>query len=219
MVVRKIILIPALLILVVVLAIMGSAWWVNRPTLPEDSTASLSDSAGRAVPGTPQALRAELRRREKALTRLQPKQKYIVIDCYANTLYLRTEDSVLLTTNCSTGTGSELVDTASGRHWVFATPRGVFRIGQMKAQPWWRKPDWAYIEEGEPVPAANDPDRLDPEMLGAYALAFGDGYFIHGTIYERLLGVSVTHGCVRVGSVDLEKLYKQVSSGTPLYVY
>jgi L,D-transpeptidase ErfK/SrfK len=218
MVARKIILLPALGVLLAVLVLV-SVWWLNQPALPDDGATNLADSASRAVPGTPQGLRAELRRREKALARLRPKQPYIVIDCYANKLYLRTTDSVLLTTDCSTGTGSELVDSTTGRHWVFDTPRGVFRVSDKKTQPWWRKPDWAYIEEGEPVPAQNSPDRLDPEMLGAYALAFGDGYFIHGTIYERLLGVSVTHGCVRVGSVDLEKLYKQVTYGTPIYIF
>ncbi len=56
-------------------------------------------------------------------------------------------------------------------------------------------------------------------MMGAYAIGFGDGYFIHGTIYERLLGISVTHGCVRVGADDLKNIYDRVKIGTPIYIF
>jgi hypothetical protein len=66
------------------------------------------------------------------------------------------------------------------------------------ANPVWRKPDWAFVEEGEPIP--KDPgDRLEYGSLGEYALYFGNGYMIHGTLYERLLGRPVSHGCVRLG--------------------
>ncbi len=133
-------------------------------------------------------------------------------------LSLRTGGEILLKATCSTGSGRELVDDADGRRWVFDTPRGVFRVNTKLEDPWWRKPDWAFIEENEAIPS--DPSkRLDPEMLGEYALGFGHDYFIHGTIYERLLGVSVTHGCVRLGSEDLKKLYHVVSIGTPIYIF
>jgi lipoprotein-anchoring transpeptidase ErfK/SrfK len=143
---------------------------------------------------------------------------YIVIDRYINKLYLRTESKVILEALCSTGTGAELEDSVSGRRWIFETPRGVFKVDAKLENPWWRKPDWAFIEEGEAIPT-DDQERLDPEMLGEFALGFGDGYFIHGTLYERLLGVNVTHGCVRLGSEDLTILYKNVKIGTRVYVY
>ena len=125
---------------------------------------------------------------------------------------------MLLRAVCSTGSGGSLRDRATGRRWVFRTPTGVFHVTGKLEDPWWRKPDWAFIEEDEPVPS--DPSqRMDPEMMGEYALSFGDGYFIHGTIYERLLGVSVTHGCVRLGSEDLRKLYRSTPIGTPVYIF
>jgi hypothetical protein len=148
----------------------------------------------------------------------QPKQPYIVIDRYCNKLYLRTADSVLLDAECSTGSGGELVDKATGQRWKFETPSGVFTVHTLLKNPWWRKPDWAFIEEGEPVPK-DESERLDPEMLGEYAIGFGDGYYIHGTIYERLLGVSVTHGCVRLNTEDLRKLYRRTRIGTYIFVY
>jgi hypothetical protein len=153
-----------------------------------------------------------------ALKRLQPIRPYIVIDRYTNKLYLRTEDSVLLETDCSTGSGAVLIDSADGRKWEFGTPAGVFRVTSKLADPWWRKPDWAFIEDNEPIPR-NERERYDPEMMGEYAIGFGDGFFIHGTIYERLLGINVTHGCVRVNAHDLRILYSHVSAGTPIYIY
>ncbi|HEX7344288.1 MAG TPA: L,D-transpeptidase, partial [bacterium] len=76
----------------------------------------------------------------------------------------------------------------------------------------------AFIEEGEEIP--KDPrERYDPEMLGEYAMGFGDGYFIHGTIYKRLLGINVTHGCVRLGDADLKHVFDKVKIGTPVYIF
>lgn len=153
-----------------------------------------------------------------ALSRIKPSRPYIVIDTHANVLTLRTGSEIFMKAACSTGSGGELINDANGRRWVFNTPRGVFRVKSKLEDPWWRKPDWFFIEENEPIPS--DPGkRLDPEMLGEYALGFGDDYFIHGTIYERLLGVSVTHGCVRLGSEDLKKLYHAVAIGTPIYIF
>lgn len=150
--------------------------------------------------------------------KVKGKRPYIVIDRYANRLFVRTEDSVLIDAVCSTGSGVLLVDSASGRRWVFDTPAGKFAVTSKLVDPWWRKPDWAFIEDSLPIPTA-ERDRYDSEMLGAYAIGFGDGYFIHGTLYERLLGVSVTHGCVRLGAEDLEKVFRYVSIGTPIYIY
>ena len=143
---------------------------------------------------------------------------YIVVDTHTNHLYLRQDDRLLVSALCSTGTGAELIDTGDGRHWRFDTPKGFFRVDSKVDNPWWRKPDWAYIEEGEPLPQ-DDQERLDPRAMGDYALGFGDGYFIHGTILERLIGISVTHGCVRMRSDELKQVYDAVTIGTPVIIY
>ena len=84
--------------------------------------------------------------------------------------------------------------------------------------PAWRKPDWAFVEEGKPVPK-NAADRIEYGTLGEYALYLEDGYMIHGTLYERLLGRSVSHGCVRVGRDDLRVFWKGAPIGTPVYIF
>ena len=160
----------------------------------------------------------EIQKARKALDALRPAKPYIVIDCHSNRLFLRTQDSVLLEATASTGSGGEFIDSTTGRRWIFNTPRGIFKVNSRIPHPWWRKPDWAFLEEGETIPK-DEGERLDPNMMGDYALGFGDGFFIHGTIYERLLGVGVTHGCVRIGSDDLEILYKKSPMGTQIYIF
>ena len=170
------------------------------------------------LPEDQKAATAELNKAKKALKKIKPVKSYIVIDTHANILSLRTEEKVLFKGNCSTGSGGELVDSLTGRKWVFNTPKGVFKVNSKLTDPWWRKPDWAFLEEKEDIP--NDENsRYDPEMLGEYAMGFGNGYFIHGTIYERLIGVSVTHGCVRLGTDDLKYIFKNINIGTPVYIF
>lgn len=183
--------------------------WVDRPPAPN----SLAREAMRKLSRTEEAMSPAGPTREA----LAP---YIVIDTHTNRLYWRTRDSVLYQMLCSTGTGAELDDPGSERSWRFDTPRGVFAVDAMAPDPLWRKPDWAFIEEGEPVPGRDaDAERIDPDALGNYAIGFGDGYFIHGTLYERLIGVAVTHGCVRLPADDLEALYRRVEIGTKVVIF
>ena len=203
----------------VILAGLVGSWlmitgWESR----FDQSLLSSDPLSFRLPENERLAKSELAKARKALAKLKPSKPYIVIDTHANILTLRNKDSILLKAICSTGSGGELIDSSTGRRWIFDTPRGIFWVTTKLTDPWWRKPDWAFIEENESIP--KDPrERLDPEMLGEYALGFGDDYYIHGTIYERLLGVNVTHGCVRLGSDDLEKLYNKVPIGTLIYIF
>jgi lipoprotein-anchoring transpeptidase ErfK/SrfK len=158
------------------------------------------------------------RRLERRLAAAAPAGTYLVVDTIANRLYVKRGDEVLREAVCSTGTGGLLVDPASGRRWVFDTPLGVHTVQSKKEKPVWTKPDWAFVEEGLPIPT--DPAaRVDPYSLGDYALSLGDGYLIHGTLYQRLLGRSVTHGCVRLGDDDLAAVYRAAVLGTRVYIY
>ncbi|HVP56992.1 MAG TPA: L,D-transpeptidase, partial [bacterium] len=186
--------------------------------LSVDQVEVLKPALGASLPADAKQAQAELQKARAALAKLKPAKKYIVIDTNANQIYYRTEDEILLKATCSTGSGGELVDSLSGRKWVFSTPKGVFKVNSKLVDPWWRKPDWAFVEDNEAIPK-DERERYDPEMLGQFAMGFGNGYFIHGTIYQRLLGVSVTHGCVRVGDEDLKKLFDMVTVGTPVYVF
>jgi lipoprotein-anchoring transpeptidase ErfK/SrfK len=151
------------------------------------------------------------------VSRFSPTGTYIVVDTGMNHLYLMNGEKIVRDALCSTGSGSRLVDVAGKRVWVFNTPRGEFEVLRKIVNPVWTKPDWAFIEDGEPIPK-NFADRLDPDVLGAYALQLPDGYLIHGSIYKRTIGMSVTHGCIRVGDQDLEAFFKAAQVGTKVYI-
>lgn len=158
------------------------------------------------------------RRLARELAAEAPRGVYIVVDTLANRLYLERGGEVLREAVCSTGTGGVLVDPATGRRWVFDTPRGTHRVQAKVEHPVWNKPDWAFIEDGLPIPKSAA-ERVDTYSLGDYALYLGDGYLIHGTLYQRLLGRSVTHGCVRLGDEDLAAVYAAAPIGTRVYMY
>jgi hypothetical protein len=205
----------ALKIIIPIIVILAGAFVAYKLTHPKINETGVEL---KKLPDDSKLAQKEIANARLVLSKLRPKGQYLVINTHSNILSLRNEDSVIFKGNCSTGSGGELIDSITGRHWIFDTPRGIFKISSKVSQPWWRKPDWAFIEENEPIPK-DESERLDPEMLGEFALGFGDGYFIHGTIYERLLGVSVTHGCVRLGSDDLKFIYDKAPIGTPLYIF
>lgn len=216
----RLLLIPLVLLPVAVFAVMhpglGREWTDADPTsdsLALEAKRKLESFSGSCVvDGEVQTIAdpAKLRR---------PRGAYIVVDTHTNRIYLRRGDRTLLSALCSTGTGAELVDSDEGRQWRFETPKGFFHVDSKIDNPWWRKPDWAFIEEGKTPPAPDDDERFDPRAMGDFAIGFGEGYFIHGTILERLIGVSVTHGCVRMRGDDLEKMYEAVEVGTPVIVF
>ncbi|MBI5239892.1 MAG: L,D-transpeptidase [Elusimicrobia bacterium] len=144
---------------------------------------------------------------------------HIVVDAKANKLYLKKGLKLLWKADCSAGRGGTLVDPKTGRRWEFVTPRGEFKVIGKTENPEWVKPDWAYVESKEPVPPPEDPVRKVAGELGAYVFNLGDGYLIHGTKREDLLGQPASHGCVRLGAADLKKLYDSVPVNTKAIIY
>lgn len=153
------------------------------------------------------------------LAQQAPDGHYIVVDTAHNRLYVNRRREVLLTALASTGSGTILNDPdRPGTKWIFDTPRGEFTIQSKLTNPIWVKPDWAFLEEGLDVPT--DPEqRFESGVLGDYALGFGKGYFIHGTLYDRFLGKNVTHGCIRLNDDDLRMVYQLSEIGTPVMIF
>lgn len=155
---------------------------------------------------------------EKALARVRPKGVYLTVDVVENRLWMWRNGTQLLETVCSAGTGAILRDPRTGKEWIFDTPRGVRRIREKKKDPVWTKPDWAFVEEGAPLPKRWS-ERIDRVTLGDYALYLGDGYMIHGTLYQRYLGRPVTHGCIRLGDDDLENVFRTAPVGAYVLLF
>jgi len=192
-------------------------------TLAQSSMVPLSDaSIVPTKPRDPVALR-QLQNRYHSLTKqlaqLIPAQPYILVDTARNHLYIRYRDRVMLDALASTGSGTILDKPGETQaQWIFDTPRGEFFVQSKLTNPVWVKPDWAFIEEGLGVPS-NQEDRIEAGVLGEYALGFGKGYFIHGTLYTRLLGKNVTHGCIRLNDDDLKSVYRLAKVGTPIIIF
>lgn len=157
-------------------------------------------------------------RTQRALDRLRPRSAYLVVSTTDNTFNLMAGADTLRQGICSTGSYTKLVG-GDGQSWLFATPRGRFSVQDKRANPVWTKPDWAFVEAGLPVPPPGHASRYERGVLGQYALSLGDGYLVHGTPYQRLLGQPVTHGCVRLGELDLEAVYMALNAGAAVYMY
>ena len=163
-------------------------------------------------------LNKKLEQLNKKAQRLSPGNAFLVINTTNNTFELYKNNEIIRQGKCSTGSFINL-EVDSTKSFMFETPKGVMTVQNKKTNPVWTKPDWAFIEEGLPVPPKGHPSRFEAHVLGDYALILGDGYMIHGTLYQRLIGTPVTHGCVRLLDDDLEAVYKTLPIGSKVFIY
>lgn len=165
------------------------------------------------------SLEKDISKLQAKLDKLTPADAYIIINTSENHFYLYKGKQLIRQGLCSTGKNERLVSEERNKEYVFYTPQGVKTVKGKQKNPVWAKPNWAFIEEGLPIPPPGDPSRFESGTLGAYKLTLGDGYMIHGTIYKRFIGQSVTHGCVRLLDEDLEAVYNTLQVGSKVYIY
>lgn len=165
-----------------------------------------------------QQLEREILYLDRKLASKKPGSYYMVINSSSNEFSLYKGKQLIKKDKCSTGSYT-LLKNGPQQQWLFKTPKGEFRIRSKTSSPVWKKPDWAFVEEGLPVPAANHHSRFEYGVLGDYALNLGDGYLIHGTLYQRFLGLPVTHGCIRLKDENLELVYSTLKEGSKVYIY
>lgn len=156
---------------------------------------------------------------QKKMNRLaSPGKTYLIINTTENKFRLYNGNQQLRSGLCSTGSFIHL-EADNSKNWIFETPKGVLTVRNKIPNPVWRKPDWAFIEEGLEPPPFNHHSRYEYGVLGDYALDLGNGYLIHGTLYQRFLGQSVTHGCIRLNDADLYSIYHSLEVGSKVYIY
>lgn len=220
----RIILITASLVLMFVFLLMvplylapslQNSWGTSRADCRVDSSLLTNKTIKRQITRT----EADITRLERKLASFIPTQTYLVINTTDNRFFLYKSRKLVREGFCSSGSYTLLRTVDGEKEWIFKTPRGRFTIQGKVADPVWRKPDWAFVEEGLPVPGEGHPSRFEYGVLGDYALSLGDGYLIHGTIYKRFLGMPVTHGCIRLNDDDLEAIYNSLSIGSKVYIY
>ncbi len=170
---------------------------------------------------------------------------YLIIDTNQNRFHLRRRfrsghDLMIRTGYCGTGKGLTVGDSLT---WDFSTPTGVRYVSRTIENPLWYRPDWYWLERGLEPPTPDSiismPDSLTweeevtfyndslsneerllvvavPGALGNYSLSLGGGILIH---YGVGLGRNSSHGCIRMGSEDLEAIYQALPVGSPVIIY
>jgi len=166
---------------------------------------------------------------------------YLIVDTSQNRFHLRRGD--LLVRSGYVGTGIGWTENASGMSWDFSTPRGLRRVLYKTRDPYWYRPDWFWHEQNLTPPRPGSeitiPDdlswdekisyyndsltasqrvwvRVVPGALGSYALDLGNGILLH---YGVGRGRNVSHGCIRLGTGDLEAIFRTLEVGSPVLIY
>ncbi|MCC7316954.1 MAG: L,D-transpeptidase, partial [Bacteroidales bacterium] len=127
-------------------------------------------------------LSKEIESTEKALKAFLPKQSYIVVNTTGNNFRLYDANGKPLREGLVSTGSFTVLKAGNDRQWMFKTPRGQLKVLKKTKDPVWKRPDWAFIEEGLKVPSPNHPSRFEYGTLGDYSMSLGDGYLIHGTL-------------------------------------
>jgi hypothetical protein len=194
---------------------LQNSWGSSRAECRADSSLLENRSIRKQIMST----RNEIIRLDRRLASFVPTQTYLVINTVDNRFSLYRNRQLVREGYCSSGSYTLLKTEEGDKEWIFKTPRGRLSIQGKITHPVWRKPDWAFVEEGLPIPGQTDPERYEFGVLGKYAMSLGDGYLIHGTLYQRQLGMPVTHGCIRLGDEDLEAVFNSLNVGSRVYIY
>lgn len=91
------------------------------------------------------------------------------------------------------------------------TPTGVTKVIEKVKNPTWIPPEWA--GGGDPVEAGPD-NPLGDRWVG---LGF-PGYGIHSTTSPNSIGLSASHGCMRMRPNDVHIFFDLVRVGMPVYL-
>lgn len=215
-------------LLYLAILIIGILFFVSMiffvvPKLQDSVLILPSASSSYAENGDPgvqkESLQKEISKLQSKLDKYTPTGGYFVVNTTENHFYLYKGKELIRQGVCSTGKNEKLVVEGKKKAYTFYTPFGVRTVQRKVPNPVWSKPDWAFIEDGMPIPPPGHSSRFESGTLGAYKLELGDGYMIHGTIYKRFIGQSVTHGCIRMLDDDLEAVYKTMEIGSKVYIY
>lgn len=163
-------------------------------------------------------LEKQVKSAKEKIDRQLPDIPYLIVDTSQNRIYLKSGRTLVHEAVCSSGS-YVLLKASNNQQWMFSTPRGVFSVLGKHNAPVWRRPDWSFVEEGLPIPAPFAKERYEAGVLGEHGIDFGNGYLIHGTLYQRQLGLPVTHGCIRLGDEDLRIVYRNLQVGSKIFIY
>ncbi len=107
-----------------------------------------------------------------------------------------------------------------GKSDQWSTPLAATYISAKHKKPSWYPPESIrreHEERNDPLPKIVPPGPDNP--LGDYSLRLAlPGYLIHGTNVPEGIGMRVTHGCIRMHPIGIEKLFSEVKVKTPVNI-
>lgn len=92
---------------------------------------------------------------------------------------------------------------------AFETPVGIFPIKQKIPVDDWIRPDWYFVEEGEPIPKRWE-DRRVPGFF-RYKMVYDGSRYLH---YAEATGGRLTHGCLGLDWQDAEAVFHTMQVGS-----
>jgi L,D-transpeptidase ErfK/SrfK len=102
----------------------------------------------------------------------------------------------------------------------WGTPLKTTRVTGMVKHPTWYPPASVraeHAQRGDVLPAQVPWGPDNP--LGDYVISLAmPSYFIHGTNRENGVGMQVTHGCIRMYPVDIDRLANSIPTQTPVHI-
>jgi hypothetical protein len=137
------------------------------------------------------------------LIRSRNGKAFIVIDKRVFQFYLYDHNGKLLRI------GPVAIGKGSTQHGAFETPIGIFPIKSKVPVDDWIRPDWYFLEEGEPIPKRYE-DRRVPGFF-RYKLVFEGARYIH---YAEATGGRLTHGCLGLDWQDAEAVFHTLQVGS-----
>jgi lipoprotein-anchoring transpeptidase ErfK/SrfK len=138
-----------------------------------------------------------------AMVRNKNGKPFIVVDKRSFQFYLYSSAGRLLRI------GPVAIGKGRTSHGAFETPVGVFPISRKVPVDDWIRPNWYFLEEGEPIPT-RDEDRRVPGFF-RYKLVFDGARYIH---YAEATGGRLTHGCLGLDWQDAEAVFHTLQVGS-----
>jgi lipoprotein-anchoring transpeptidase ErfK/SrfK len=138
-----------------------------------------------------------------SLIRNRNGKPFLVIDKRNFQFYLYDRDGRLLRI------GPVAIGKGKTNVGAFETPVGLFPIKSKVPIDDWIRPDWYFVEEGEPIPKRYE-DRRVPGFF-RYKLVFDGARYIH---YAEATGGRLTHGCIGLDWQDAEAVYHTMQVGS-----
>lgn len=133
---------------------------------------------------------------EKSLNNAEAIKRWVLVNIPARSLRIYDNDKCIAMYPVGVGT----INTK--------TPSGFYKIVEKIKNPTWTNPE----DLSMVIPAGVD------NPLGQRWLGIGGNYGIHGTNHPESVGHYVSNGCIRMIEADVEKVFDQVSVGTPVQI-